>query len=571
MAEGLNVSQLGALVWLKWALFRNALRSRRGAAHRAASALTTILALAVSLVVAAGIGLAAYALVGETDPAHAVARRGDLTQPLLLLFGLVTIIFLMWGLLPLSLGSGNQFDPGPLLLYPVSLRRLFLIDLLSETTSLASLFAAPSLVAVGVGAGLARGRVAVAVAAAAVAVVFGLALSKLLATAVVSLLKRRRTRGETLLALLGVAGAFSGVIISQGLSAAERAERFPPALEWTPPGALVVALTAGDAEPARYLFALATLALYALGAIILTYNVAIRALSSGGGGGRARAPVVASGETDARASVVAAGETRTRAMGWRLPFGSEQLSAVFEKEARYALRNAQLRVMVLMPAVVTLALSFGLDPRRRGFFDPSSAGSYFEGVRPALGMYYLFVILSSLTSNLFGYDGAGFRAFVLSPAPRRTILLGKNLAMLSVAFAGVVVVTVTNRLVYGPQSWRAHLFGALAFAFFASVFAAGGNWLSARYPKRIEFGKRMNASGMAGLLLVPVLLLVLVPPALALLAGWAAGRLWVGYAILAATASVSVGLYALTLRAQGRALERRELEVLEAVARRDES
>ena len=558
MAEGLKVSQLGALVWLKWALFRNALRSRRGAANRAAQFATTLAALALSLVVALGMGAVAYALTGETSAAYVVARRGDPTEPTLLLFGLATIIFLMWGLLPLSLGSGSQFDPGPLLLYPISLRRLFLIDLLSETTSLASLFAAPSLLAVGLGAGLARGRVASSLAAAALAAAFGLALSKLLATAVVGLLRTKRTRGETLLAVLGLAGAFSGVIISRGLTAAERAERFPPALEWTPPGALVVALTHADAEHARYFAALAALALYALAAITLTYRVAARSLTAGGRSGRARAA----------ASV--AGGARGVAAGWRLPFGSEQLSAVFEKEMRYALRNAQLRVMVLMPAVVTVALSFGLDPRRRGF-DLSSAGEYFEGVRPALGMYYLFVILSSLTSNLFGFDGAGFRAFVLAPVPRRTILAGKNLAMLAVALAGAAVVTLANRLVYGPQSWRAHLFGALTFAFFASVFAACGNWLSVRYPKRVEFGKRMNASGMAGLLILPALVLVLVPPALALLAGWAAGRPWLGYAILAAAAAAAVAAYALSLPSQGRGLERRELDVLEAVARRDES
>ena len=560
------MAQLGALVWLKWALFRNALRSRRGAANRAASALTTAAALSLSLLVAAGMGVAAYALAGGTGAARAAARGGAATEPMLVLFGLAAIIFLMWGLLPLSLGSGNQFDPGPLLLYPVSLRRLFLIDLLSETTSLASLFAAPSLLAVGLGAGLARGRVAASLAAAGLGVIFGLSLSKLTATAVVSLLRRKRTRGETLLAVLGLAGAFSGVLISRGLAAAERAERFPPALEWTPPGALVVALTngaGGELDAARYLAALAALLLYALVAIILTYRIAAGALNSGGGRGRSRSALAAAGTTRT-------GETHIRSTGWRLPFGSEQLSAVFEKEARYALRNAQLRVMVLMPAVVTVALSFGLDPRRRGF-DLSSAGPYFEGVRPALGMYYLFVILSSLSSNLFGYDGAGMRAFVLSPAPRRTILLGKNLAMLCVALAGAAVVTLTNRVVYGAQSWRAHLFGALAFLFFASVFAAVGNHLSSRHPKRIEFGKRMSASGVAGLLMVPVLVVAAAPPALAVLAGWAAGRPWVGYAILAATASAAILLYALTLEAQGRALERRELEVLEAVARRDES
>ena len=196
VGAGFGRAQLGALVWLKWRLLRNSLRSRRGAANRAASALGTLAAAVLSLLFAAGLGVAGYALAGETSPAHAVAMRGEAAQPMLLLFGLLSILFLMWALVPLSLGGGSQFDPGPLLLYPVSLRRLFLIDLLSETTSLASLFAAPSLLAVGLGAGLARQRVAASLAAAVVAVVFGLAFSKLLATAVVSLLKRRRARGR---------------------------------------------------------------------------------------------------------------------------------------------------------------------------------------------------------------------------------------------------------------------------------------------------------------------------------------------------------------------------------------
>ena len=34
-----------------------------------------------------------------------------------------------------------------------------------------------------------------------------------------------------------------------------------------------------------------------------------------------------------------------------------------------------------------------------------------------------------LIGNQFGYDRAGFRAYVLSPVPRREILLGKNLAV----------------------------------------------------------------------------------------------------------------------------------------------
>src|SRR5215207_1342082 len=102
-AAGGGWAQLGALVWLKWRLLRNSLRSRRGAANRAASALGTLAAGVLSLVVAAGLGAAGYALAGETGAAHAAAVRGETAQPLLFLFGLVSLILLMWALVPLGL------------------------------------------------------------------------------------------------------------------------------------------------------------------------------------------------------------------------------------------------------------------------------------------------------------------------------------------------------------------------------------------------------------------------------------------------------------------------------------
>ena len=563
-AAGGGLAQLGALVWLKWRLLRNSLRSRRGAANRAASVLGTLAAAVFSLVVAAGLGAAGYWLAGETIPSHSVAMRGDAAQPMLMLFGLLSIIFMMWGLVPLSLGGGSQFDPGPLLLYPVSLRKLFLIDLLSETASLSTIFAAPSLLAVGLGAGLATGRVAQSLAAAGVAACFGAGLSKLISTAVSSLMQARRTRGEMLLAVLSIAGAFSGVIISQGFALIRRTDEFPAALVWTPPGALVAALTSrrgGGGGTAEYLLALATLGVYAAAAVSLTYVIAARSLRSSGGAGKRRA--------GARA---AAGESARRAAGWRVPLLPTQLATVFEKEMRYALRNAQLRVIVLMPVVVTVALSLGLDPRRRGFGDlGASAAPYFEGVRDGLGMFYVFIMLSALSGNLFGFDGAGARAYVLSPVPRRTILLGKNLAVLCVAAVSAVAVSVANRFIHGGASWRALLFAALCFVFYAGFFTTVGNYVSVRFPHRLQFGKRMNASGVSGLLMVPMMVAAVAPPGLAAVAGWLAGSLWVEYVILAAFAAISVAAYLLLNGAQGRELERRELDILEAVTGRDDA
>jgi hypothetical protein len=563
---GAGRAQLGALVWLKWRLLRNSLRSRRGAANRAATAVGTLAAAALSLLFAAGMGAAGYWLARTSDPAHAAALlRGDAAQPMLLLFGLLSMLLLMWALVPLSLGGGTGFDPGPLLLYPISLRKLFLVDLLSELSSLSTLFAAPSLVAVGLGAGLASGRVAQSLVAAGVAACFGGALAKLVSTAVASLMQARRARGEMLLAALGIVGAFSGLIVNRGFELIRRTDEFPAALRWTPPGALVSALTApqGGAGVGEYLLALATLGVYAAAAVALTYAVAVRSLRSSGGAGKRRA----AGGRGAGAETASA----RAAAGWRVPLLPVQLAAVFEKEMRYALRNAQLRVIVLMPVVVTVALSFGFDSRRRGFGDFGASSPYFAGVRDGLGMFYVFVILSALGGNLFGFDGAGARAYVLAPVARRTILVGKNLAVLCVAAVAAVAVTVTNRLIHGGAGWGAHLFAALCFVHFAAFFQLVGNYTSVRFPRRLQFGRRMNASGVSGLLMIPTMLAALAPPALAAVAGWLSGRVWIEYVILAAFASLSVAAYLLLIGAQGRELERRELDILEVVTGRDDA
>ncbi|PYT05459.1 MAG: hypothetical protein DMF65_00205 [Acidobacteria bacterium] len=75
----------------------------------------------------------------------------------------------------------------------------------------------------------------------------------------------------------------------------------------------------------------------------------------------------------------------------------------------------------------------------------------------------------------------------------------------------------------------------------------------------------MNRSGVAGLMLVPFFLVLLVPPVVSVAAAHFAQSFVVKYVILAAFAALSVGLYALLVPLQGRSLERRERDILEAV------
>lgn len=574
------MSQFAALIWLKWTLFRNSLRSRKAVLSQAASILGTLAAVVVALAIALILGFTVYRMLSpgaaaeilaQLPPDHPYASevRELMRNAFLLLFMVFAILYLMWATVPLSLGGGGQFTPGRLLLYPVSLKKLFALDFLSELGSLGSIFAIPIILAVAVGAGLGLGNLAAALPAALLALCCGVSLAKWLQTAMSALMQKRRTRGETVLALIGVVVGLGGAFMGELAAYMARPGGELPALRWTPPGAAAVALTEGlrPGGGRAYATALAVLAGYAVLLVCVTYLIARRAALGAGGAKRASAAPKAAARTGAAA---------TAHTGWSLPLLSPQISAVVEKELRYATRNAQLRMMAVMPLVL-IAVRL-LRGSRAGAGASSSVSdlpatsfaAYTEGLLVAGGVLYVFLILSSLACNLFAYDGGGMRSFILAPVARRTILLGKNLTIALLAFVFCAVLLLVNQLVFRDLSGPALLVAGLSFVFFAACFSVIGNWLSIRFPKRLQFGKRMNASGVTGFLLIPIMLALAAPVLLSAFFGYLAQSLTVKYATLALFAALGVALYGLSISAQARSLERSERQILDAVSGRTE-
>ena len=521
-----------------------------------------LVALVFAVAIALGLGVAAYVLTSPdmTDTLQVRSNSEKLPSPEFVFFSIFAFCFLIWATLPLSIGSGRQFDPGRMLIYPISLRKLFAIDFISEVTTLQSVFAIPAITALCLGAGLGSGNVSLAALAILPITVFGLALSKWLSTSLGALLRGRRTRGETLLALLGALVGLGGALIGQiAPTIFEHAESIE-GLRWTPPGAAAFILTHGLTETgaAQYAVAVFLLTAYIVLLVVITYWIAQRSVLGKGGAKRT---------TALRVDLPAAAYT-----GWQVPWLSPQLAAVVEKELRYVMRNAQVRMMVLMPLILIVIrfVNSNQMSEARGVNTGTSpflaeVFYYGEGLMASGGVLYVFLMLTGLSCNQFALEDSGMRSLILSPIHRRDILIGKNIGVTIVALFFSIVLLIVNQLVFRDLTVRAILFAALAFVVFAAVISVIGNWLSIRFPKRMKFGKRLNVSGVVGLLLIPIMIVLSLPLLLSTATGYFTRSLAIVYVTLAIFALLASCVYAISIVPQAKALQRREVEILEAV------
>jgi hypothetical protein len=108
----------------------------------------------------------------------------------------------------------------------------------------------------------------------------------------------------------------------------------------------------------------------------------------------------------------------------RLPWVSEHVSAVATAGFRSLTRAPEAKMAFISPVIAVVVL---------GGMIASGGMTPHNALRPlisfASGGFVLLISGLQLLANQFGYDRAGFRAYVLCPAARRDILLGKNLAV----------------------------------------------------------------------------------------------------------------------------------------------
>jgi ABC-2 type transport system permease protein len=257
-----------------------------------------------------------------------------------------------------------------------------------------------------------------------------------------------------------------------------------------------------------------------------------------------------------------------------LPRVSEYASAVATAGFRSLIRAPEVKMMLLMPIILagvcgSMILNF--------------QGTVPERARPPIASAAaLLALLSSVQfiGNQFGFDRNGFRAYVLCPAPRREILLGKNLAMAPFALGPAVLLIIAIECVFPMR--MDHLLGV--FVQLLSMFlllCLVANRMSIAAPMAIHSGSFRPSRVKIGPALLQLAFFMIFPFVLiptmiplgadVLLAEFSGTDGWpIGLALSVAMFALVLWLYRRALAWEGELLSRDEHAILEVVTAKEE-
>jgi ABC-2 type transport system permease protein len=258
----------------------------------------------------------------------------------------------------------------------------------------------------------------------------------------------------------------------------------------------------------------------------------------------------------------------------QIPGISERVSAVAANGFRSWTRAPEMRMTLLTPVIMLVVFT-------RMFSGQSGTP---ELARPltttALAGFVLLIGMVGPLGNQFGYDRSGFRAFVLSPIPRRDVLLGKDLSLLPFALLTMIVVAGLSQW-FNPMRLD-HFLGVLVqIVPMYLLFCLAANVLSIVAPLALKPGSGMPAPNQGIRSFYPVIFMLLVSALLAVtliplgiealfsVMNWYPG--FPAYLVFGVIqAIVAVWLYRRVLDWEGGLLQRREQQILEVVGTRAE-
>jgi hypothetical protein len=545
-----------ALVWLRFRLWWNGLRSQAKAADTAVAVIIVFLGGAFSVGVAVGLSAVAHLALSDGD---AEARRVGLNVVMWVL-GLIAVV------VPTILGIGQSSVPlGRLAVFPFSRWALYRISLAASFVVGVHFFWYPIILAVSATVIFFNDVSAVPwLVIVAVFVVCQVVWCHTGLLFVQRVLRRRRTREVA--ALVGlvvlVSVSYLPVLLTEETSPDQLQYRGPPApvvsaivaaASFFPPSIAADGLTAGmETVWTDFLAAIAWLALWTATGVAFGFRIVSRSLFAG--------------DVVIKASTAASGVYETRSakilgLEWFTLVPTE-VRGIAAKELTYLMRSTvgKFNIVVMPIFVAVVGLVFARDLTRPVLgVDPTTL--VFVG-----SLVYATAFANNFVFNTFAWDGSGAGSYFQSPVAAEWVLFGKNLGVWMYTSILGVECALCFFVVVGKPAPSAVVSGGLAF--FAALVTPTmiGNFISVTMPVPRDSSKITNSPSQTAILVsFGVLLfngvvvggLVAIPALL--------GFVWLQPIFLAILLAVEVVFYRVLLRAAGRLLEDRREELVEAL------
>ena len=545
MTLGASVrAQLSAIAALRWRMFVNGLRTRRGKME--------LLSRIVITSVFAVFGFGGFAtIVGLSWFGVSQDKVEGLAYPM-------WAIFLFWQFFPLmATAFTNNPDSSEFLRFPLSYRAYFLVRLAYGYFDPASVLGTLGLMGVLIGVTAARPALFPWTAVVLLTfAIFNLVLMQMIFAWVERWLAQRRTR--EIFGVLFILFMLSFQLIGP------MAERFGkgPHPEITrdlqiadkiqaalPPGLATGAI----AQIAHSHVGAGLARLLAVAVVTLIFGVLFHI--------RVRAQFLGENlsETAARPKVQQSYPLR---VGWQLPGFSPSVAAVFEKEMRYLARSGPMLLTLIMPIFMLLIFRFGA---MNAFSHTGSFSGTPDMALPGAAAYAL-LVLTNLVYNSFGGDGGGLQFFYASPVRFRDIVLGKNLTHAAVLLLNAAFAWIAVTYLYGAPHLAVTIATIAGLLFAAPLNFAAGNLLSFYSPKKRDFSTfgRQNVSQTTVLASFGMQLVIVVAGIAVFTIARLYQNLWFAALLFLLLAGISIPLYVLVLRRlDDIAIARREILLAE--------
>jgi len=540
------MEQLKLVADLRWNLLKNGLQRK----NNKWDLIGIILAAAGSAVMVVGLCLAFY--VG----AYFFLTKGRASWMSLLYWA----IFLWWQAVPILVaGFGANFEFRNLLRFPLSLPAFYILGLgygFADFAAVSSIcWIASMLVATAVG----RAQLLpVMMMGSALFILVNVTLERLIGSWLEKIFANRRAR--ELLVGLFVLSMVSMNFLNVGLQRwGDRGTRprivyLVSYISWLPGSLAGNALAAANAGDSR--------------ALLLTIAGSLVWLAATSGLLWRRYQAQYLGEELSESAAPAAGKRETRrrtALSVFPSFLSPPVAGVMRKEFHYLTRNGLSFLSLIVPPAMVI------------FFTLEFAGSNSQikehGLSPQLffpaAMAYLILILLSPAYNSFAFEGHGIQSYFMAPVRMRDILVGKNLFLVCVVMAELVISL-------GVLIWR---IGFPGFPLFFSTIAAAAfavvgqltiaNWSALSFPKKMEIGKMKGQrnSGVAVWTAFGVQILIGGIATIVLLAGRWFGSPWLPVVLFAGLTAAALGGYVASLDPLSILAERKKELLIETLCR----